>query len=102
MGISRQPPPKLSLTLALLKAEAKKFLIVFGNQHPELFGITDGKAVGTYVEAKFKAYLQERYVYEKGNAASGIDFLELQVDVKATSFKQPQSSCPFRSAEQKI
>jgi hypothetical protein len=95
-------PPKPALTLEILKTEAKKIIAAFGNKHPELFGVTDGKAVGTYVEAKFNVYLQERYVYIQGNAANGIDFPELGVDVKATSIKQPQSSCPFRSAEQKV
>ena len=34
--------------------------------------------------------------------ASGIDFLCLNVDMKVTSIRQPQSSCPFKSARQKI
>ena len=74
------------------------------NQHnePSLYGITDGKAVGTYLERKFKNYLQKSYQYEIGNAASGIDFPSLDVDMKVTSIKQPQSSCPFKSARQKI
>ena len=29
--------------------------------HPELVGVTDGKAVGTYVEHRFQRYLSERY-----------------------------------------
>ena len=33
---------------------------------------------------------------------SSIDFPELEVDVKTTSIIQPQSSCPFESARQKI
>jgi len=32
----------------------------------------------------------------------GIDFPELGVDLKVTSIKQPQSSCPFKYAKQKI
>lgn len=31
-----------------------------------------------------------------------IDFPELEVDIKVTSIRQPQSSCPFKSARQKI
>lgn len=46
--------------------------------------------------------MRERYEYQSGNAAAGIDFPALEVDVKATSVRQPQSSCPFRSAEQKV
>jgi len=95
-------PGKPALTIAALKQEAKRFLAAFSKEHPELFGITDGKAVGTYVEEKFNVYLRERYEYQSGNAAVGIDFPALEVDVKATSVRQPQSSCPFRSAEQKV
>ncbi|NHC24122.1 restriction endonuclease [Nocardioides sp. IC4_145] len=69
---------------------------------PELYGATDGKAVGTKVEAMFKEYLQTRFDVEVGNAASGLDFPSLDLDLKVTSMKQPQSSCPFRAATQKI
>ena len=69
---------------------------------PQLFGVTDGKAIGTYLEHSFQAYLRERYHFEEGNAAKGIDFPTINVDIKATSIRQPQSSCPFRSARQKI
>lgn len=74
------------------------------SQHQEasLYGVTDGKAIGTYWEQKFKLYLKEKYDFVEGNAASGIDFPELLVDIKVTSTKQPQSSCPFKSARQKI
>src|SRR5258705_387678 len=82
MEMIQGSPQKPKLTLQLLKAEAKKFVAAFGKKHPELFGVTDGKAVGTYVEAKFNVYLQERYTYNEGNAAIGIDFPELEVDVK--------------------
>ena len=65
-------------------------------------GITDGKAVGTYLEHKFTTCLTNIYDYEQGNSASGIDLPGLGVDIKVTSIKQPQSSCPFQSASQKI
>jgi hypothetical protein len=38
----------------------------------------------------------------EGSSAKGIDFPELGVDMKVTSIRQPQSSCPFKSAKQKI
>jgi hypothetical protein len=69
---------------------------------PTLYGVTDGKAVGTYLEHKFKIYLNTLYAYETGSSASGIDFPGLGVDLKVTSIVQPQSSCPFKSARQKI
>jgi hypothetical protein len=91
------------LTVEILRSEA----IAFAKEEskfpePSLFGVTDGKAVGTYLEKKFQAYLQTKYQYIRGNAAKGIDFPELDVDIKVTSIRQPQSSCPFRSARQKI
>ncbi len=69
---------------------------------PAIYGITDGKAIGTYFEHKLQQYLTERYSYTRGSSASGIDFPDLQVDVKVTRITQPQSSCPFKSARQKI
>lgn len=69
---------------------------------PDLFGATDGKAVGTKVEGLFKEYLQARFDLEVGNAASGLDFPSIDTDLKVTSLRQPQSSCPFRAATQKI
>jgi hypothetical protein len=67
-----------------------------------LFGVTDGKAVGTYLEHKFRDRLKSRYQFEEGSSASGIDFPDLLVDMKVTSIRQPQSSCPFKSARQKV
>ncbi len=72
------------------------------HDEPTLYGVTDGKAVGTYFEHKFQTYLRGKYVYEEGSSARGIDFPGLGVDMKVTSIKQPQSSCPYRSARQKI
>jgi hypothetical protein len=69
---------------------------------PTLYGVTDGKAVGTYLEHKFRHVLASKYEFELGNSASGIDFPDLNIDMKVTSIRQPQSSCPFRSARQKI
>ncbi len=91
------------LTIKTLCSEAALFSVVESrHQEPSLYGITDGKAVGTYLEQKFRLYLNDRYEFIEGNSASGIDFPELLVDVKVTSIKQPQSSCPFKSARQKI
>lgn len=94
---------KTILTNDLLCEEAKEFSRIESNhQESSLFGVTDGKAIGTYLEQKFQSYLAEKYEFEKGNSAKGIDFPELMVDIKVTSIKQPQSSCPFKSARQKI
>jgi hypothetical protein len=91
------------LSISLLQQEAAAFARTESkHKEPSLFGITDGKAVGTYLEHKFQAFLQSRYLDERGCSAKGIDFPELGVDIKVTSIKQPQSSCPFKSARQKI
>lgn len=91
------------LTIGKLIKEASAFSAA-ESRHAErsLYGVTDGKAVGTYLEHKFRAYLQTKYAFEAGSSASGIDFPELQVDMKVTSISQPQSSSPFKSARQKI
>ena len=95
--------PKIKLTKKLLQDEARKFAQVEScHDEPSLFGVTDGKAVGTYLEHKFQKYLKTKYDYVEGSSARGIDFPELLIDMKVTSIRQPQSSCPFKSAKQKI
>jgi hypothetical protein len=93
-----------ALTLSRLKAEAKTFVEAFNVEPiPTLYGVTDRKAVGTHVERSFHEYIGERFFpYTPGSAASGMDFPELGVDLKVTSVRQPQSSCPFRDATQKV
>ncbi|MBE7411425.1 MAG: hypothetical protein L6Q37_11710 [Bdellovibrionaceae bacterium] len=94
---------KVKLTIQKLKEEAKRFSQIESQyDEPSLFGVTDGKAVGTYLEHKFQKYLHENYDYVEGSSAKGMDFPGLFVDIKVTSIKQPQSSCPFKSARQKI
>ena len=96
---------KKSLTIQILIDEAKRFCEI-ESKYPnkDLYGVTDGKAVGTHIEHKFQDVLKEKYRYTSGSAARGIDFPEphLNTDIKVTSIAQPQSSCPFREARQKI
>ncbi len=94
---------KQILDIDLLLDEAGKFSEIESSHDEEaLYGVTDEKAVGTYLEHKFMEYLSKAYQFTQGNSASGIDFPELGVDMKVTSIRQPQSSCPFKSARQKI
>lgn len=94
---------KSKLTVANLCDEAAEFAKREStHKEPSIYGVTDGKAVGTYVEHKFREHLSVRYRFEKGSSAKGIDFPQLRVDMKVTSVKQPQSSCAFESAKQKI
>ncbi|MCG8352082.1 MAG: restriction endonuclease [Chloroflexales bacterium] len=94
---------KTALAIDSLIREASVFAeIESAYAEPTLYGITDGKAIGTYLEHKFKLHLNNLYTYTPGNSAAGIDFPGLDVDLKVTSITQPQSSCPFKSARQKI
>lgn len=86
----------------LLSAAAEFSPLQATHEEPSLYGRNDGKAVGTYLEGKFVAFLLERFKFSTGNAALGIDLPSLNVDLKTTRSKQPQSSCPYRSARQKV
>lgn len=96
---------KEQLTIEKLITEAKAFCIAESKiQNKSLFGITDGKAVGTHIEHKFQEQLNEKYETIIGSSAIGIDLPsdDILTDIKVTSIKQPQSSCPFKDARQKI
>jgi hypothetical protein len=94
---------KAKLTVRQLQKEATAFAQVESvYPEPTLYGVTDGKAIGTYLEHKFRAHLQVKYTFAPCSSASGIDFPDLKVDIKVTAKTQPQSSCPFESARQKI
>lgn len=100
-----KPDMKPVLTIKYLIREAEIFCNFMSERnHPELVGVTDGKAVGTYVEHRFQRYLAENYIVTVGSSAKGIDLPgeNIQTDIKATSFTQLQSSCPFKNARQKI
>lgn len=93
------------LTLTELINEAHAFCEYQSRvNHIDLIGVTDGKAVGTYVEHEFKNHLARKYMLGIGNSARGIDLPDehINTDIKVTSIRQPQSSCPFKSARQKI
>lgn len=94
-----------NLTIETLIKAAKEFCDIESKyQNKELYGVTDGKAIGTYTEHKFQKYLENHYTYDKGSSAKGIDLpgVNIQTDIKVTSIRQPQSSSPFKDAKQKI
>jgi hypothetical protein len=94
---------KKNLTIENVIIEAKAFCIAQSNTpNKELFGVTDGKAVGTHIEHKFQQHLADKYELKIGSSAKGIDLPSVDIDIKVTSVKQPQSSCPFKDAKQKI
>lgn len=94
---------KKVLDIAELQIAAEEFCkSESGLYRSELFGITDGKAVGTFVEHLFQEYLEQRYDMTVGSSATGLDLPSVNTDIKVTSIKQPQSSCPFKDSKQKI
>ena len=105
--LSESPARVTIMTLAsdpIIK-QAEVFARSFSRTlHPDLLGVTDGKAVGTYIELAFKKSLRDIGIIEatEGNAAKGIDLPSFNTDIKVTSIRQPQSSSPFGSFKQKI
>lgn len=96
---------KLPLNIETLKKEALDFCTEESSKHhSKLYGVTDGKAIGTYIEHLFKARLKSKYEISLGNVSSGIDLPDhhINTDIKTTSANRPQSSSPFRNAKQKI
>ena len=85
---------KEKLTIDKLKAEAKAFCIAESKiQNKSLFGVTDGKAVGTHIEHKFQEQLNSKYKTTIGSSANGIDLPsdDILTDIKVTSIKQGSS-----------
>ena len=65
---------KKTLNITELQIAAKKFCEKeSGRYRTELFGVTDGKAVGTFVEHLFQEYLEQQYDMTVGSSANGLD-----------------------------
>ena len=93
---------KPALTVGKLSVEASQFAHQEStHREPSIYGVDNGKTIGTYLEHKFQACLRTKYRYTQGSSAKGIDFPDLSVDMKVTSIKQPQSSCPYKSYRHK-
>ena len=70
------------LTRQNLCDEAKLFASIESSVYEsQLFGVSDGKAIGTYFEQKFRTYLSAQYEFEQCNSAKGIDFPSINVDM---------------------
>lgn len=94
---------KPELNIESLISSAKSFCEIESKRNRrELFGVTDGKAIGTFVEHAFQEYLNKRYDMKVGCSAIGLDLPSVNCDIKVTSIKQPQSSCPYKDSKQKI
>ena len=54
-----------NLTIETLKQAALEFCELESTfQNIDLYGVTDGKAVGTFIEHKFQKYLDSQYIYQ--------------------------------------
>ncbi len=94
---------KLKLTKKAVIEAAKQFCKQESAIYrTEYFGVTDGKAIGTAVEHRFQKFLSAHFDLEIGNSAIGLDLPSIDTDIKVTSARQPQSSCPYRDSKQKI
>ncbi len=103
--MSTGPPlPHNQDNLAKFFETTRDFARAFSaRSHNVLWGVTDGKAIGTYIEHQFQSHLiGQGIVQTLGNSAKGIDLPALDADIKVTSIRQPQSSSPFQSYKQKI
>ncbi|MCA1566780.1 MAG: restriction endonuclease [Acidobacteria bacterium] len=84
----------------------REFASEFSRQtHNQLRGVDNGKTLGTYIEHKLRDFLATRGIIRSedfGSSAKGIDLPTLNIDIKVTSIRQPQSSSPFTSFKQKI
>ncbi len=92
---------KQVLTQSNLLVAAHAFCLE-DHTYSELYGVTDGKAVGTFIEHRFQGIIMATYEVQVGSSALGLDLPSVETDIKVTSIRQPQSSCPFRSARQKV
>lgn len=87
---------KPALTMDGLRKEATVYARMQSSQaEPTLYGVTDGKAIGTHVERRFHDHLATKYDHVRGSSSRGRDLPSLGVDLKTTSIRQPQSSCPY-------
>lgn len=93
-----------SLTTKILSTLLPQFASEHASvQANSLYGVDNGKTIGTFIENLLFNWLRSReYDFVEGNSASGLDFPELNTEIKSTLTTQPQSSCPFHSVQEKV
>lgn len=99
---SAEAAPELTRFFEAVRKFANEFP---KEKHNSLRTVDNGKTIGTYVEHKLRDFLAAEGVISKkefGSSAKGIDLPSLNMDIKVTSARQPQSSSPFTSFRQKI
>lgn len=94
---------KQALTIERMAASAKAFCAQYGGVPQEtLYGVTDGKAAGTFAGRLFEDCLSQRHDMASGNSAGGLGLPSANTGIEAASPAQPQSGCPCRDGKQKI
>ena len=85
------------------KTTWNKFLKQLQSLEAGELDISDGKSIGTFIEKLLTVLLsiKKKCVFS-GSAARGVDLPELNLGIKATSDRQPQSSEPFKNAYERI
>lgn len=91
-----------ALTIGRMAASAKAFCAQYGGVPREtLYGVTDGKAAGTFAGRLFEDYLSQRHDMASGNSAGGLGLPSASTGIKAAPPVRPQSGCPYRDGKQK-
>jgi len=66
---------KKKITVQNLVAEAKVFCEQESQfENKDLFGVTDGKAVGTFIEHKLTEFLKAKYAVTLGSSANELGY----------------------------
>jgi hypothetical protein len=80
-----------------------KFLKQLQSLEEDEFEISDGKSIGTFIEKLLTVLFSiKKGCVFTGSAAKGVDLPELNLGIKATSDRQPQSSEAFKNAYERI
>lgn len=86
-----------------MAASAKAFCAQYGGVPQETpYGVTDGKAAGTFVERLLEDYLSQRHDMASGNSARGLGLPSASTGIEAAPPARPRSGCPCRDGKQKI
>ena len=88
------------LTIETLCAEAAKFSQAESRYNePTLFGVTDGKAIGTYLEQKFRRFLQTQYQFIAGNSAIAPAFVRKTSPIRIGARRSFKGVCDMACHE---
>jgi len=80
-----------------------KFLVQLQSLEADAFEVSDPKTIGTFIEKLLTVLFSiKKGCVFSGSSAKGVDLPELNLGIKATSDRQPQSSENFKNAYERI